>query len=220
MAKSRGVSPDAVQTTACELFAERGYRGTSMKDIARALGVSAPNLYNHTPSKQGLLLAIMGQAMDRAGARLDEALSERDDPAEQLRRATEASVLDFLAHPADITVCNTEIRSLEEPNRTTIIGKRDAYAARIRAVVDRGCAEGRFSTRQPRVATFAILELPANALAWFNEGGELSASEVARIYGQFALHIVGCDLGKPQRRLSAASSRRRPSSRLSPSSKT
>jgi AcrR family transcriptional regulator len=205
------VSYDAVQSTACELFAERGYRGTSMKDIAQALDVSAPNLYNHTRSKQDLLLAIMDEAMDRALGKLEEALAGVDDPAGQLRRATEASVLDFLTHPADITVCNTEIRSLEEPNRTAIIAKRDAYAARIRAVVDRGCAEGRFSTDQPRVATFAILELPANALAWFNEGGPLSASEVAAIYGQFALHIVG-DLGASQREVSA-SGRRSPSSR-------
>jgi AcrR family transcriptional regulator len=162
-----------------------------MKDIARALGVSAPNLYNHTLAKQDLLVGIMTLAMDRAIAAHDAAVAGVEDPAEQLRRATETSVLDFLAHPAEITVCNTEIRSLEEPHRAAITGRRDAYAARIRAIVDRGCAGGRFSTLQPRVATFAILELPANATAWFRERGELSAAEVARIYGQFALHIVG-----------------------------
>jgi AcrR family transcriptional regulator len=200
MAKSRGVSADAVRTAACELFADQGYRGTSMKDIARVLGVSAPNLYNHTLAKQDLLVGIMTLAMDRAIAAHDAAVEVVEDPAEQLRRATETSVLDFLAHPAEITVCNTEIRSLDEPYRTAIIGKRDAYAARIRVIVDRGCAGGRFSTPQPRVATFAILELPANAKAWFRERGELSAAEVARIYGQFALHIVGCDMrcrGRP-----------------------
>jgi AcrR family transcriptional regulator len=191
MAKSRGVSADAVRSAACELFADQGYRGTSMKDIARVLGVSAPNLYNHTLSKQELLFGIMNRAMDRAIAACDVAVEGVEETAEQLRRATETSVLDFLSHPAEITVCNTEIRSLEEPHRRAIIGKRDAYAARIRAIVDRGCAEGRFSTPQPRVATFAILELPANARSWFNERGELSAGEVARIYGDFALHIVG-----------------------------
>jgi hypothetical protein len=108
-------------------------------------------------------------------------------------------VLDFLGHAAEITVCNTEIRSLEEPGRSRIIGKRDAYAARIRAIVDRGCAEGRFRTAHPRPATFAILELPANATAWFNERGQLSAEEVARIYGDFALDIVR-STRKPARR--------------------
>lgn len=193
MAKSRGVSADAVRSAACELFADQGYRGTSMKDIARVLDVSAPNLYNHTLSKQDLLVGIMDGAMDRALTAFDAAVEGVEDAAEQLRRATETSVLDFLAHPAEITVCNTEIRSLEEPHRTAIIGKRDAYAARIRGIVDRGCAGGRFSTSEPRVATFAILELPANATTWFRERGELTAGEVAAIYGQFALHIVGCD---------------------------
>ena len=163
------VSPDAVRTAACELFARQGYRGTSMKDIAGALAVSAPNLYNHIPSKQDLLVVIMDQAMDRAHAALDEALAGIDDVAEQLRRATETGVLDFLGHAAEITVCNTEIRSLEEPGRTRIIGKRDA-----------------------RPATFAILELPANATAWFNERGRLAAEDVAGIYGDFALDIVRC----------------------------
>ncbi len=44
-------SRDAVLDAACLLFAERGYRGTSMKDIAEALGVRAPSLYNHVASK-------------------------------------------------------------------------------------------------------------------------------------------------------------------------
>jgi AcrR family transcriptional regulator len=185
------VSPDTVRSAACELFARQGYRGTSMKDIARRLDVSAPNLYNHVPSKHDLLVAIMDEAMDRAHRALDDALAGVADVAEQLRRATETSVLDFLEHPSEITVCNTEIRSLEEPDRTRIIGKRDAYAARIRAIVEEGCAEGRFRTAHPRPATFAILELPNNAKAWFNARGALSAEEVARIYGDFALHIVG-----------------------------
>jgi AcrR family transcriptional regulator len=162
-----------------------------MKDIARSLDVSAPNLYNHVPSKHDLLVAIMDEAMDRAHRALDDALAGVADVAEQLRRATETSVLDFLEHPSEITVCNTEIRSLEEPDRTRIIAKRDAYAARIRAIVEEGCTEGRFRTAHPRPATFAILELPNNAKAWFNARGALSAEEVARIYGDFALHIVG-----------------------------
>ncbi len=171
-----------------------------MKDIGGALAVSAPNLYNHVPNKQDLLVVIMDTAMDRAHAALDEALDGIDDVAEQLRRATETSVLDFLGHPAEITVCNTEIRSLEEPGRS----RHHRQARRLRRPgsgpsSNAGCADGRFRTTHPRPATFAILELPANATAWFNERGELSAEEVARIYGDFALDIVRCTR-KPARR--------------------
>src|SRR5215212_3772134 len=90
--KSTPVSPQTVQGAARDLFANRGYRGTSMKDIAEGLGVSAPNLYNHVPSKQDLLFTIMDVAMDRALAALDVALEGVRDVSEQLRRATEATV--------------------------------------------------------------------------------------------------------------------------------
>ena len=195
------MSSDAVRTAASELFARQGYRGTSMKDIGRALAVSAPNLYNHVPNKQDLLQVIMDTAMDRAHAALDAALDGIDDVAEQLRRATETSVADFLGHAAEITVCNTEIRSLEEPGRARILAKRDAYAGRIRAIVEAGCRAGRFRTTHPRPATFAILELPANATAWFNERGALSAEEVAVIYGDFAMDIVRCTPRRAAQRL-------------------
>jgi AcrR family transcriptional regulator len=48
-----GLSRAAVIDTACELFAERGYRGTSMKDVAETLGVRASSLYNHVTSSCG-----------------------------------------------------------------------------------------------------------------------------------------------------------------------
>jgi AcrR family transcriptional regulator len=163
-----------------------------MKDIARALSVSAPSLYNHVQDKQTLLFDIMDAAMDRALDELAQALEGADGPAEQLERAISASVLDFLRHPADITVCNTEIRSLEGPNRPAIIEKRDTYSRRIQSIVDQGCREGAFDTDEPHIASFAVLELGNNAVAWYRASGPLSAESVARMYGEFALRIVGC----------------------------
>ena len=90
-----------------------------------------------------------------------------------------------------MTVCNTEIRSLEEPYRQAIIDKRDAYGRRILAVVEHGCATGRFDVAEPRVASFAILEMGNNAKAWFDPRGVYTAEDVAALYGSFALRIVG-----------------------------
>jgi AcrR family transcriptional regulator len=186
-ATTRGTVLDA----ACVLFAAHGYRGTSMKDIAAELGVRAPSLYNHVASKQDILFAIMDNAMDRAIAALEEALAGIDDVAEQLRRATESLVLDFLRFPAEVTVCNNEVRSLDPGHRLAIVAKRDRYAARVRRIIEQGCRAGRFRTRTPQIAAFAVLEMGNGAKSWFKPTGRYPDRYVAGEYGEFALRVVG-----------------------------
>jgi AcrR family transcriptional regulator len=163
-----------------------------MKDIAEALGVRAPSLYNHVASKQDILFAIMDKAMDRAIAAQQEALDGVDDVSEQLRRATESLVLDFLRYPAEVTVCNTEVRSLAAGNRLAIVAKRDKYAARVRTIIEQGCRSGRFRTRTPQIAAFAVLEMGNSAKSWFKPTGRYPDTYVASEYGEFALRVVGC----------------------------
>jgi len=186
-ATTRGTVLDA----ACLLFAAHGYRGTSMKDIATELGVRAPSLYNHVASKQDILYEIMDKAMDRAIAALEQALAGVDDVAEQLRRATESLVLDFLRYPAEVTVCNNEVRSLDPGHRLAIVAKRDRYTARVRHIIERGCRAGRFRTRTPQIAAFAVLEMGNGAKSWFKPSGRYPDTYVASEYGEFALRVVG-----------------------------
>lgn len=190
-----GLSRAAVIDTACELFAERGYRGTSMKDLAEALGVRASSLYNHVTSKQDMLFAIMDKAMDRALNAQEEALTGVPEVSAQLRAATESLVLDFLRNPAEVTVCNTEVRSLDPANRDAIVAKRDRYADRVRAIIAAGCRAGRFRTENPQLAAFAVLEMGNGAKSWFRPTGRYPDTYVAREYGEFALRVVGCTAG-------------------------
>ena len=191
MQGSTTTSPGTVLDAACLLFAAHGYRGTSMKDIATELGVRAPSLYNHVASKQDILYEIMDKAMDRAITALEEALTGIDDVAEQLRRATESLVLDFLRYPAEVTVCNNEVRSLDPGHRLAIVAKRDRYAARVRHIIEQGCRAGRFRTRTPQLAAFAVLEMGNGAKSWFKPSGRYPDSYVASEYGEFALRVVG-----------------------------
>ena len=151
-----------------------------MKDIAEVLGVRAPSLYNHVASKQEILYAIMDKAMDRAIAAQEEALEGVDDVSEQLRRATESLVLDFLRYPAEVTVCNTEVRSLDPGYRLAIVAKRDRYAGRVRRIIEQGCRSGRFRTRTPQIAAFAVLEMGNSAKSWFRPSGLFTDTRVAR----------------------------------------
>ena len=191
MTRSTTVSRGTVLATARDLFAVQGYRGTSMKDIAEALEVRAPSLYNHVSSKQEILFAIMDSAMDRAQDALDAALAGVDDVSERLRRATESLVLDFLRFPNEVTICNVEVRSLDADTRPAIIAKRDRYGRGVREIIQAGCASGRFTTESAQLASYAILEMGNGAKAWFRSGGKFTEQDVATAYGRFALRVVG-----------------------------
>lgn len=185
------VTREGVRGVALTLFAERGYRATSMRDIAEALGMKAPSLYNHVRSKETLLVEIMDSAMDLALADLRAAINSTEDVAEQLRHATESLVLQFLFYPREVTVSNNEIRSLNEPHRSRIIAKRDEYGRGFRDLIERGCSRGLFHVESPRLASYAILEMGNGAKVWFRKGDLYTEVEVARQYSDFALRIVG-----------------------------
>ena len=192
------VSREPVLRTSCDLFAERGYRGTSMKDIAEALGVRAPSLYNHVTSKQHILFAIMDTAMDRALGALEEALAGVDDVSVRAAPGHRVAGAGLPPLPGEVTICNTEVRSLDEENREAIVAKRDSYGSRVRDIIERGCRSGRFHTRSPQLAAFAVLELGNGAKSWFRPGGRYSDVEVAQEYGEFALRLVGAGRVRPR----------------------
>ncbi|MDV6212729.1 TetR/AcrR family transcriptional regulator [Rhodococcus erythropolis] len=191
MARSMILTRSAVLESASKLFANRGYHGTSMRDIAGSLGVSAPNLYNHLSSKQDALVEIMNTAMDRGLAAMELALDGVEDVGDQLFRATESVVEQFLAFTDDVTVCSAELYCLEDQHREGVFDKRRRYTGRILDIIENGCATGRFRTQVPHVAGFAVVEMGNSAKSWFRPGGEMTAGDLARHYGEFALRIVG-----------------------------
>ncbi|WP_327090915.1 TetR/AcrR family transcriptional regulator [Nonomuraea sp. NBC_01738] len=62
--RKRGHDPESVLSVAVGVFNERGYDGTSMEDLARALGVTKSAIYYHVPGKEQLLARALDRALD------------------------------------------------------------------------------------------------------------------------------------------------------------
>jgi len=179
-----------IRDVALTLFAERGYLGTSMRDIASELGLRAPSLYNHLDSKQELLRDIMLQTMEELLTDHNAAVATTSDVAEQLRRAMEAHVRYHARHPREVRIGNAEIWNLEQPTQDQVRTLRRDYSRAWQDIITRGVDEGRFQTPSPQLASYAMLEMGIGISLWYHEGGRLSESQLAYYYGDMALRLV------------------------------
>jgi AcrR family transcriptional regulator len=181
----------AIRAAALALFAARGYEGTTMAEIGAAVGIRGPSLYKHVASKQGLLVELMTTTMDGLLELHRGALAGTDDPVERLRRAVDAHVRFHARHRLEAFVGASEMRSLVEPHRGTVLAKRAEYERAFRSLVEEGVAAGRFRVPSARLASYAILDLGMGLATWYREEGELSENEVVWQQTEFALRLVG-----------------------------
>ncbi|HKD33808.1 MAG TPA: TetR/AcrR family transcriptional regulator [Gaiellaceae bacterium] len=122
---------------AARLFAEKGYHGTSIGEIAEALGVQKGSLYAHIQSKQDLLYETMVEGARAFHAGLD-AIPEDARATEKIRLALR-SHLRVVADQLDVaTVFVQEWRYLEGERRDEIVAERRRYEERIRALFREG----------------------------------------------------------------------------------
>ena len=103
---------DALLADAARVFAERGYHETSMRDLARASGVSLSGLYYYVESKEELLYLIQSRNFEAVVRALEAALEGVTDPVERLARFIDSHLDYFASHMAEMKVLSHEAGSL------------------------------------------------------------------------------------------------------------
>jgi TetR/AcrR family transcriptional regulator, cholesterol catabolism regulator len=166
---------DEVTRTAARLFAERGFHGTSMGDLADALGMQKGSLYSHTGSKQQLLFETMREGAQAFHAALDEV--PEDAPAVERIRLALRGHLRVVAEQLDVaTVFTREWRYLDDEYRAEIVTERRRYEERFRALFREGVETGELRSDLD-ASTAALLALSAAnwAYTWLAPGRDTDA---------------------------------------------
>ena len=157
---------------AARLFAEKGYHGTSVGDLAQALGVQKGSLYAHIGGKQELLYEAMREGADAFHHGLDGipenlAVTERIRLALRVHLATVGDQLDVA------TIFVQEWRNLEGEHREEILGERRRYEDRIRALFREGRELGELrSDLDESVAALLFLSAANWAYTWLRPGAD------------------------------------------------
>jgi AcrR family transcriptional regulator len=181
-----------LQEAALELFAERGYHGVSMRELAAATGVQASSLYEHVPSKEQLLRDLILLAHEEHRACLREAMIETgDDPAAQLAECVRAHVAFHASYPMLATVANNELHALSEAGAREVRLVRGDAERLVQDIIERGVRRGVFHVPDVWLAAAATLAMGIRTAVWYRQGSPYAIDDVTAAYSEFALRIVG-----------------------------
>jgi AcrR family transcriptional regulator len=191
-----------IDEVASALFRERGYAATSVREIARAVDLRGASLYAHVASKEALLWSIVWRVAERfrlAG----EAATAGPGPAVARLTALLRAHVDIVAGEREhAAVFLQDWRFLDEPHRTEIAARRDAYEATVRDLLAAGAADGSLRRAGDPVASEAEIALTARAIlgalnaiaTWYHADGPMTPRAVADAY--LALFLGGMAPGR------------------------
>ena len=157
---------------AARLFAQKGYHGTSIGDIAEAMGVQKGSLYSHIASKEDLLWETLREGAAAFHAAID-GIPDDLPPVDKIRAAVRGH-LRVVAEQLDVaTVFTREWRYLQGERREQFVAERRRYEERFRALFREGRELGELRTDLDD-ATAALLAVSAAnwAYTWLRSGTE------------------------------------------------
>jgi len=176
---------------AVEAFAEKGFHGTTTRDIATAAGMSPAALYVHHRSKEELLHQISKDGHEDTLRLIRAALATTDDPVQQLRQVMH----DFSVHHArghtGARIVNYELAALSPDHLVEIQAIRRDIEGEVRRLVTRGVDAGVFHTPDARIAAAALLSLGIDLARWYRDGVRWTPEQIADQYAEIALRLVG-----------------------------
>lgn len=181
---------DPIVASAVKNFTERGYHGTSMRDIAAGAGVTVASIYHHFDSKQSVLQFIMAGTMSDLLAATTAADDPTATPTARLSSFVEAWVLFHTTRQPEALIGASEIRSLDREGHALVVGLRDQQEHLVRSIIEAGVANGEFATPYPVEATRAIVNMGSTISTWYHLGGALSPDALAERYCDLALGLV------------------------------
>jgi hypothetical protein len=155
---------ERIRIAALELFAERGFHGTGIRDLAERAGLSSGRQI----------------ALDRP-------------PPERIAGLVHIHVLTHATWPLETRVVDGEMRALSAARRDEIVALRDEYEGLWQQAIETGHRQGYFGVQTPRLARLALLEMCSGVARWYQPQGPIALDDLAVRYAEMALGLLGAE---------------------------
>jgi AcrR family transcriptional regulator len=193
MAAAQGSAPtrEAIVRAALALFAEQGYMGSSLRQLAERVGIEAGSLYNHFSSKADLLSDMVVYAIDEVLTAVRGVVQMAPyAPSDRLRAAVAAHITFHCTQREQVIVLDREFRLLPPESAVGVAEARIRYESVFSDILDQGVATGAFREHNTSLSSKAILRLGPGTALWFQPGGTATAAEIGSFYADLFVRAL------------------------------
>ncbi len=186
------VRRNEVLALAADLFAERGYNATTVRDIADQAGILSGSLYHHFDSKESMIDAILSGFVEQMLDRYEAVLGEGASPAETFEGLVRVSLQAMGDSRSAILIYQNEASFLTEQPRFYYL--RDAHRRFERiwtGVLKEGITAGEFrDSIDPKLVYSLIRDTVWGAPRWYRPGGSLKPEQITDQYAAVLIHGI------------------------------
>ncbi|GAA4365217.1 TetR/AcrR family transcriptional regulator [Nocardioides caricicola] len=175
---------DELLEIAAELFAEKGFKNTTVRDIADAAGILSGSLYHHFDSKESMVDEILQTFQTELFAAYDEVIASDADARTKIERAVRLSFEAIDQHRYEVAIFQNEADFLGGFERFGYLAERNAQSREVwMTLLNEGVKTGALRKDLNIELTYRFIrDTVWVAVRWYRPGGELSHTEVADQY--------------------------------------
>lgn len=181
---------DSIRQFARKLFREKGYAATSMRDLAKEVGIEPASLYNHIPSKEAILHEICFQMADAFFEALEKIDPFQASSEKALREAIHSHIEVIVQNLDASQVFFTEWRFLSEPELSNFKSLRRNYEAGFRRILEVGQGKGEFDFPDLKLTLFTIFSALNATYDLYKPKSGYNADQIALEIGDIIIHGI------------------------------
>lgn len=171
------------------LFAEKGFRNTTVRDIADAAGILSGSLYHHFDSKESMVDELLIPFQDELFGKYDAILASGDDARTKLEAAVRVSFEAIDRHPHEVAIFQNDADHLGTFERFGYLADRNAQSRQVWVtLIEEGVRTGVLRADLDVTLTYRFIrDTVWVAVRWYRPGGGLSHTDVADQYVRILL---------------------------------
>ena len=142
---------------AAQMFREKGFAATSMRDLAETVGIEAASLYNHIRSKNEMLESICFDVANRFTIFMDELESGNQGTIKKIETLLRFHIKQMIETFEEVIVCDREWKHLDEPYLSNFHNQRRSYRKRFAAIIEEGISKNEIKKIDAPTAVLIML---------------------------------------------------------------